>query len=94
MKSDNVENVNHVWYYTRMMNMKVRLILLVSIVLLFSGCTEDRDKANTIFDIEPEPEEYAVYSSLLEGNFNGDKRERDEIIVISETTVPISVRKY
>lgn len=74
-----------------MMNIVARLIISVSIALLFFGCRGDRDNAGSMFAGEPEPEEYAVYSSLLEGKNVDSRKDKDDIIVIGGSTVPIPI---
>jgi hypothetical protein len=74
-----------------MMNIIARLILLVSIVLLSFGCRGDGYNVGSVFGNKPEPEEYAVYSGLLDSSIDGIERDKHGIIVLNGTTVPINV---
>lgn len=69
-----------------------RLIILVFLAVIFINCQEERSKTGLLPSPEIEPEEYDVYSSLIEGrNSDVKKYYNDEIIVIESTTVPIYI---
>jgi len=73
------------------MHKTTALIILVSTAVFFFGCSDRRTKTGGLPSPVPEPEEYEVYSFLLEGENAVIKKDDDDIIVIEGDTVPTYV---
>lgn len=73
------------------MNKTGRLLILISIAVFMLSCKEDHPKSGLLPSPGIEPEEYAVYSSFIEGENSERTYDEDVIVVIENTTKPIVV---